>query len=909
MTPKNEKQYFAFISYKREDQKWAKWLQEKLEHYKLPTNLNGVGGLPKEIRPVFRDKSELAAGVLANEINRALEQSKYLILICSRNASKSEWVNKEVQKFIEMGRTDMIIPFIIEDTTNPKISLEDCFPRAILDLPSDKELLGVNINEMGREAAAVKVVAYMFGLRFDDLWQRHERERKRRRYYITSVIIAFAMAVLGVAGWIGHQNVLLKVQRWSMMQSQSKLVAEMIRTNADKDSYLGRKIALEILPRGVDNPVDWPYTPEAEHALRTVSLHNSAVLNGHLEGVISAVYSPDGKQILSASWDSTLRVWNVETGVVTTTIQRDTWRNNNASFSPNGKIIMCTNENAMTFYDAKTGYETNSFTYDWRVISAKFTPDGKYIVATSNDNIIRVIDVNTGVMTNTITGNCDYYSCASVSPDGKRIVCAPSKFVALNYYRNAIDVDFSDSLIVPVKVLDFETGKELMTLNGHKYYVSTADFSPDGSRILTGSYDMTVKVWDALSGKELLSMNANNSSVDAANFSPDGKKIVSISPSTDKPVMVWNAVTGEEIESFSGHLSAVNTANFSFDGKQIVTASKDKTIRIWDLNDDTDKCIWIKDRNNSISWGEMMSADGKLLLSSNDGCDIIVTSADTGKEMLVLHHNKYVNCVAISPDNKIAVASSDDKLYFWNLESGVHIRTIDRNTAGINSIAFHPNGGRFVTTSAEDYTVRIWDSRKGDEIMSLLNGNSYMNNAMYSPNGKKISLGVPEYSDVIIVESETGEILQTLTGHLAKVMHAAFSPDGKTIVTASFDFTLKVWNAKNGKEIKTLTGSTDIVMYVAYSPDGKYIVAACGDNTVRVWDTKTWSCVLVLEGHTQGVKFASFTEDGRHIISAAQDGTIRKWEFLPLQELIDGTRDRFSKRPLTDEELKQYYLK
>ena len=224
MTPKNEKQYFAFISYKREDQKWAQWLQEKLEHYKLPTNLNGKTDLPKEIRPVFRDKSELAAGVLAHEIHRALEQSKYLILICSRNAARSEWVNKEVQTFIDMGRTDLIIPFIIEDTTNPAITVEDCFPRAIKDLPSDKELLGVNINEMGRDAAAVKVVAHMFGLKFDDLWQRHERERKRRRYIITSAIIVFAMAILGVAGWIAHQNVMLREQRWSMMESQSKLV-------------------------------------------------------------------------------------------------------------------------------------------------------------------------------------------------------------------------------------------------------------------------------------------------------------------------------------------------------------------------------------------------------------------------------------------------------------------------------------------------------------------------------------------------------------------------------------------------------------------------------------------------------------------------------------------------------------
>ena len=106
--------YYAFISYKREEEQWAKWLQHKLEHYKLPTNLNGRSDLPKEIRPVFKDTSELMPGNLPEQIREALELSKYLIVLCSPNAAKSEWVNKEVEVFMSMGRTSNIIPFIID---------------------------------------------------------------------------------------------------------------------------------------------------------------------------------------------------------------------------------------------------------------------------------------------------------------------------------------------------------------------------------------------------------------------------------------------------------------------------------------------------------------------------------------------------------------------------------------------------------------------------------------------------------------------------------------------------------------------------------------------------------------------------------------------------------------------------
>ena len=170
-------QYFAFISYKREDEEWAKWLQHKLEHYKLPSNLNGRTDLPKEIRPVFKDTSELMPGNLPEQIHQALELSKYLIVICSPRSAKSEWVNKEIETFISMGRTANVIPFIIDGKAFSGNPGEECFPLALRQLPKEQEILGANINEMGRDAAAVKVVARMFDVRFDELWQRHEREQ------------------------------------------------------------------------------------------------------------------------------------------------------------------------------------------------------------------------------------------------------------------------------------------------------------------------------------------------------------------------------------------------------------------------------------------------------------------------------------------------------------------------------------------------------------------------------------------------------------------------------------------------------------------------------------------------------------------------------------------------------------
>lgn len=138
----NEYKYLAFISYKREDEKWAKWLQHKLEHYKLPTSVRKTNpSLPERVRPVFKDTTDLAGGVLEKAIKEALYFSKYLIVICSPRAAQSPWVCKEVQEFIDSGREEFIIPFIIDGEPNSKELNKECFPKSLRTLVGEKELL------------------------------------------------------------------------------------------------------------------------------------------------------------------------------------------------------------------------------------------------------------------------------------------------------------------------------------------------------------------------------------------------------------------------------------------------------------------------------------------------------------------------------------------------------------------------------------------------------------------------------------------------------------------------------------------------------------------------------------------------------------------------------------------------
>lgn len=217
-------EYFAFISYKREDEKWAKWLQKKLESYRLPTAIRKENPeLPNKIRPVFRDQSELAGGNLKTEIEKGLDGSKYLIVICSPRSAKSPWVSKEVQHFIDQGREEYIIPFIIGGTPNASNSEDECFPEGLRQLTGEKEILGININEMGRDAAVIKVIARMFNLRFDCLWQRYEKEKRNKRIWIGLCALIVIVLSLGIAGYIARQNALLNIANVQVLEQRDSI--------------------------------------------------------------------------------------------------------------------------------------------------------------------------------------------------------------------------------------------------------------------------------------------------------------------------------------------------------------------------------------------------------------------------------------------------------------------------------------------------------------------------------------------------------------------------------------------------------------------------------------------------------------------------------------------------------------
>ena len=357
-TIEQDKEYFVFISYSSLDNEWAIWLRHELEHYHLPASFNGRTDVRDNLRKVFRDRDELSAGPEWDEqVQKALEETNNLIVICSPHSAESDAVNKEIKTFIALGKEDHIFPFIVEGDKP-----EDCFPPALRH-----SKLGGDVNkDGGRDSAFIKVVAGMLKVSFPSLWDRYEIEKAEEERKI-------------------------REQRDKLRRVQSRFVAEKVSALADSgDSYLARCLILEVLPNTKQS--DWPYTLEAEIALRKACKSNNAVLRGHVDKVRYAFFSPNGNRIISSSRDCTLRIWDAETGREQKQFDGHVWNIRPSSFSPDGKRIVSASGDII-IWDLETGEEVERIEgQECNYFSAFFSPDGKSIVSASTDNTIKIWD-------------------------------------------------------------------------------------------------------------------------------------------------------------------------------------------------------------------------------------------------------------------------------------------------------------------------------------------------------------------------------------------------------------------------------------------------------------------------------------------------------------------------------------
>ncbi|OCH83940.1 WD40 repeat-like protein, partial [Obba rivulosa] len=295
------------------------------------------------------------------------------------------------------------------------------------------------------------------------------------------------------------------------------------------------------------------------------------------------------------------------------------------------------------------------------------------------------------------------------------------------------------------QLVDWPAEESVMApLEGHRGWVTSVAFSPDGGHIVSGSHDKTLQIWDAATGKSVTTpLEGHRYSVTSVAFSPDGKYIVS--GSSDETIRIWDAMTGQSVVApLEGHGDSVRSVAFSSDGKHIVSGSDDKTIRIWDAATGQSVMAPLEGHRDSVR-SVAFSPDGKHIVSGSDNETIRIWAAVTEKSAMapLRGHRDSVTSVAFSPDGKHVVSGSDDKtIRIWDAATGQSVvAPLEGHRGSVRSVAFSPDG-RHIVSGSYDETIRIWDAATGKSAMAPLEGHrDWVTSVAFSPNGKHVVSG------------------------------------------------------------------------------------------------------------------------------------------------------------------------
>lgn len=539
-------------------------------------------------------------------------------------------------------------------------------------------------------------------------------------------------------------------------------------------------------------------------------------LDGHDGPVRSVAYSPDGRFIVSSSWDETIRVWEVATGKELQTLTGHSGQIINAVYSSNGQFIASVSfDKTIRVWDAASGSELRTLLEDvYWVTNVVYSPDGRFIAAGAGDQTVRV-------------------------------------------WESA-------------------TGTEVQILAGHTNEVNSLAYSPDGRFIASGSDDQTIRVWDVVSGSEVWLLTGHADKVSSVIYSPDGRFITSAAE--DGMILTWDSATGIKLRILVGHLGKVTSVAYSPDGQFIASTSIDQTIRVWESA--TGLVLRIVSNNTNSLSALAYSPDGQFIASSSYEGTIQIWEASTSADaqMLVGHHGR-VSSTVYNPNGQSVVSASDDKtIRIWDVLTGAEMRVLVGHRTSVMSAVYSPDG-KFIVSASWDQTIRVWEAATGIEMHIIVGHSDFVNSVAYSPDGRFI-ISASDDGTIRVWEGATGAEARALAGHTRAVTSVAYSPDGQFITSGSRDKTIRVWEATTGTEVRTLVGHTEEVNSAVYSPDGQLIVSSSWDGTIRVWMAATGGEVVTLEEHSGPVNSVAFSPDGRYIVSAASDKTIRLWEVI-----------------------------
>lgn len=474
-------------------------------------------------------------------------------------------------------------------------------------------------------------------------------------------------------------------------------------------------------------------------------------LVGHREGILDAIWSLDGGQVVTASRDGTAQVWNAQNGQLIVALPHD----------------------------------------DTVASSAVYSPDGGMIITGAWDRKIRMWNASSYELVREFFAHSHDITSIAPSPDGATL---------------AVAAETGDIWLWSM------AGQPTSVLRGHTDWVRSIVWSQDGNRLVSGSDDDSIRLWDTSSFAPVGFFRGHEDWVRKIAISPDGSLLASASD--DRTVRIWDLRQGSAaVQLLTGHEGEVSGLSFSPDGRSLISVAKDRELaRAWDLESGLQTLTYhvsgtlFSEPSPDWIWDLDFSPDAADVVAAHKNGEVVLWSIServkkwqrTWDSLPVLYG------VSFSPDgNTIAVASADGGAYILDAHTGQILKTLKGHTNEVNAAVFSPDG-RWLATASDDRKVLVWD-RDGYTVGTTLVGHDDMVfDVEFSPDSTKLASASKEGEVILWELASSAEIARTTLrsgGNSVSIADVDFAPNGRDLLVAAGDGNAYLWQLEIDESI------------------------------------------------------------------------------------------------------------